>query len=851
MFFICTSISGNHISKTSVLYLNNPMKNLFIYCFFIFAFPLVSISQNWQQTSAIEGDLMYEKNAFYIQFKQGIVPKEPFINKNNASALNSFSSLKTMLENNQITSIEQTFKLLSKRNEAISRVYTCNTLNETIRDQIIAALAGADYVQFIEKIPLYQNTYTPNDPDYNNASKNWHLNQLSAGAAWDISTGCQNVVIAIVDDAVLTSHSELSGKIYTNANEIPNNGIDDDNNGYIDDVHGYDVADQDGNAAPPSTATNSFFTHGTHVAGIAAGSTDNGNGFASIGFNSSIMPVKTKSNSNTSPNLLNNPMQGVEYAIVAGADVINMSWGSYASSQAHQLVFNQAFSDSIVCVAAAGNDGQSFIGFPANYNFVISVGATNQSNDLAPFTNLSNDLDIFAPGVSIWSSLAGNNNAYGYLSGTSMATPIISGLAALMLCNHGGYFDVENCIHNSADVYTSTVFPNYIIRIANAANALSCNPPTALTCAPNGCELIANGSFESPANSNITLYSGWNAIKDHDVCSWETYYGTADCFPLQIGNQNNYAHILADGLNNFHEGIISNFLGLVPGQTYRLEFDYTVSSLTNQSPTIPLGLVNIGFINNNYNWTPQTSNTTSSTLILTTMTNLPVDFTYTAFSDFHNGVVIPDPYFNHYSYTFIAPSNIAAFDRLLINPQYTNGVRREMELDNISLVPVVQIQASAAPTTIIGGNCTNLSASGSGGNFIWEPLDEFTNPAGANQVACPDSTTTFIVTVYDSVLGCSASDSITIYVEGTNGIYNKTLDSDIKIYPNPVTHYLAIESPFNLENKDYRILNQVGQIISKGKLNSKTNNKIDLSALSQGFYYLTIDGYGTFEVLKE
>ena len=152
---------------------------------------------------------------------------------------------------------------------------------------VYQTLESNDLVEYVERVPDYQAFYTPNDLH----TSQWNLTQIFAEQAWDETMG-NNRIIAMVDDAILLSHEDLSANIWTNPGEIPGNGIDDDANGYIDDVNGWDAADGDNDPNPPATASSACFSHGSHCAGIAAAVTDNSLGIASIGFNSQIMAVK-------------------------------------------------------------------------------------------------------------------------------------------------------------------------------------------------------------------------------------------------------------------------------------------------------------------------------------------------------------------------------------------------------------------------------------------------------------------------------------------------------------------------------------------------------------------------------
>lgn len=346
---------------------------------------------------------------------------------------------------------------------------------DPVDSSLIDRLDAIEVVDYAEPVPRYRFFYTPNDLQGNQ----WHLSQIDAENAWDIEQGVDSITVAIVDDAVRLSHQDLSGSIHTNPGEIPGNGIDDDGNGYVDDVNGWDAADNDNDPNPPGYATNSTFTHGTHVAGIAAASTDNSTGIASIGFDVELIPVKIADDANG--NLVAG-LQGIEYAIAADADVINMSWGGGGYSQTYQNLFDVAHNKGVVCVAAAGNSDTDIPMYPASYNHVISVGATDQNDQKASFSNYGSTIDVMAPGVDIYSSLAGDDSAYGDMSGTSMAAPLTSGLCGLML-SRAPFMppdSVEACLERTC-VDISSQNPNYVGDLGagriDADDALACISP--------------------------------------------------------------------------------------------------------------------------------------------------------------------------------------------------------------------------------------------------------------------------------------------------------------------------------------------------------------------------------------
>ena len=330
------------------------------------------------------------------------------------------------------------------KEEKIKNVYRLEVADFNKVDLIISQLNKISDIEYAEKVPLFKKTLTPNDPSYN-SSNAWGLYQIQASTAWDVSVGNSNIIVAIVDDAVEITHSDLSPSIWTNPGEIPNNGIDDDNNGYIDDVNGFDVADDDNDPNPDSPI--SSYDHGTHVAGIAGAATNNNTGIASIGFGVSLLPVKA-TNSATA---VTHGYDGVIYAVNAGAHVINMSWGGSNSSTTGQNIVDWAYNQNIVLVGAAGNDDVSTQHYPAAYTNVIAVASTTVGDAKSGFSNYGSWIDISAPGSAIYSTIPGNG--YATKQGTSMASPMVAGLCGLMLSLNPTLppSNIKSCLLNSAD----------------------------------------------------------------------------------------------------------------------------------------------------------------------------------------------------------------------------------------------------------------------------------------------------------------------------------------------------------------------------------------------------------------
>lgn len=324
--------------------------------------------------------------------------------------------------------LDSIYKPFPLSGSALDSVYRIVFPNIAQVDLLINTLSALPYVEYAEKNPIAFKSHTPNDL----LSEQWALYKIQAEEAWNYSTGSGNVLVAVVDDAVAIDHQDLSANIYQNTAE--QNGfplLDDDGNGKADDVNGYDLANNDANPRPPSGSTGNGdgFAHGTHVAGIVGASTNNGTGIASIGYSVKILPVKIGRDSDGA---LTAGLEGVFYAARSGADVINMSWGMTTNAATFRTIIQEAAASGALLVAAAGNQGDQSLEYPAAYPEVISVGATDQNDARASYSNYGSSVDVMAPGSGIYSTFPENNDTYGNLSGTSMATPMVSGLAGLV-----------------------------------------------------------------------------------------------------------------------------------------------------------------------------------------------------------------------------------------------------------------------------------------------------------------------------------------------------------------------------------------------------------------------------------
>jgi thermitase len=297
----------------------------------------------------------------------------------------------------------------------------------------------------------------PNDPNYKDL---WGLNNLGqtggspdadadAPEAWDTTTGSPETVVGVIDEGIDVNHPDLKGNIWTNPGEVAGNRFDDDRNGYVDDVNGYDFANDDASVYDPDLISGKGDEHGTHVAGTIAAVGNNGIGVAGVNWDAQVASLKFLG---TQGGYVSDAVEAVNYAVAEGMDISNNSWGiGSGRSQALEDAIRRADNAGHIFIAAAGNGGSDGVGdnndatpeYPASYELpnVVSVAASNDTDRLASFSNFgATSVDLAAPGVGILSTLPGG---YGRFSGTSMATPHVAGVAALIKNQDPGLDDAQ------------------------------------------------------------------------------------------------------------------------------------------------------------------------------------------------------------------------------------------------------------------------------------------------------------------------------------------------------------------------------------------------------------------------
>lgn len=289
-----------------------------------------------------------------------------------------------------------------------------------------------EYVVENIKIHAFSNPLT-NDPM---SDQQWALDKVKASEAWQYTRGDPSIVVAITDTGINWGHEDLKDQIWENPAELEGNGIDDDNNGYIDDIRGWDFFAKDNNPEDETSAGRNP-GHGTHCAGIVGAKGNNQVGISGMAQEVTLMPVRFLGADGSGD--LMGAVKSIDYAVTNNADIISASWGAAVTREQIAPVLEaieRARDKGIIFVAAASNDGKNNDGYevyPANAGFdnVITVAASGPTDAKPSWSNYGRGkVDLAAPGENIYSTLP---SGYGKLSGTSMATPLVSGLVALVL----------------------------------------------------------------------------------------------------------------------------------------------------------------------------------------------------------------------------------------------------------------------------------------------------------------------------------------------------------------------------------------------------------------------------------
>lgn len=440
-------------------------------------------------------------------------------------------------------------------------------------DRSIRALRRSPGVRWAERNHYVSlNATTPDDPLF---AQDWGLDNtgqavqgltgtadadIDAPEAWDRTTGSSNVVVAVVDTGVDYTHADLAANIWTNPGETgggkESNGVDDDGNGYVDDWHGWNFGL---GTNDPIDAVG----HGTHVAGTIGAAGDNGTGVAGVNWNVQIMPLRVADANGTLSDAA--VAAAFAYAGQMGAKVVNASLGGAYTSSAELAAINGA--PNTLFVVSAGNSNLNIKSsaispctLPAAN--IICVGATGPSDTRASFSNYApTQVDIAAPGVNILSTLPGDQ--FGYYNGTSMASPHVAGVAALVFAAYPArsVTAVAAAILNGAD-RTSALTTSFASgRRLNAAGALAIAaiPPPDLTLASPSSLTAAGVALNATVNSHGR------------AATWLFNWGTTSAYGSHTSQR-------TTAVSSSDQPVTAALTGLVPNQTYHYQLVVTTLS---------------------------------------------------------------------------------------------------------------------------------------------------------------------------------------------------------------------------------------------------------------------------------
>jgi thermitase len=331
-------------------------------------------------------------------------------------------------------------------------------------------------VQFVEPNFIYTASFTPNDPAL---GQQWAWGTIQAFGAWDVTQGSSATTIAIVDTGIQRTHPDLDAKIVAGTDYVDGDSAPDDGNG-----------------------------HGTHVAGTAAAETNNATGGAGVCPNCRLMPVRVLDN-NGSGSLLN-VANGIRWAADNGAKAVNLSLGGPGSSSLQSAV-DYAAGKGVFLACAAGNSNTSSTSnaYPAAYANCFAVASTTSSDARSSFSNYGSWVEAAAPGSGIYSTWL--NSGYNTISGTSMATPHVAGLAGLLASQGLGAAQIRDRICSRADAISGTGTYWTCGRI-NASRAVSGSTPPPPP--PPASETIVNGGFENGTSPWTQTSSGGYQLID-------------------------------------------------------------------------------------------------------------------------------------------------------------------------------------------------------------------------------------------------------------------------------------------------------------------------------------------------
>ncbi len=364
---------------------------------------------------------------------------------------------------------------------------------EQARENFIDAVTKKDHVKYAEENATYETFYTPNDPLF---SDQYADQMVNAQTAWEETLGDAGVTVAVVDQGVQYDHPDLQGNMAADP--------------------GYDFVDEDTDPYPEDLSEE---IHGTHVAGIAAASIDNGTGVTGIG-NSTILSARALGVSGSGS--VSDIADGIQWAADQGADVINLSLGGSGGTQTMKNAASYATAQGALIVAAAGNNGTRGVSYPAALSECMAVSALNPDESFASYSQYGEDIELTAPGTNVLSTWPAPGTNYNRISGTSMATPMVAGVAGLTLAQW-----------NLTNVELRSHLKNTAVDIGlpeTKQGAGRVDAGNAVTTQPGDGGGGGSGSESVSGSVSDSLYG----YRDYDDYTWSWYYSSPSAVVVEL-----------------------------------------------------------------------------------------------------------------------------------------------------------------------------------------------------------------------------------------------------------------------------------------------------------------------------
>lgn len=376
-------------------------------------------------------------NTLVIKYKQVPLQGVKLASTENENKLYTITYQRPIINSNGIETLANQQKI---DENGLNRIYEVGYSSKLPIEKVITEILKDPNIAYAEPSYIYHTFAEPNDVAYTAGAQDY-LSRVMAKEAWQIQPNANGVIIAIIDSGSDLQHEDLVENIYLNTAD-PINGTDDDKDGFIDNYWGWDFVGltassivEDNN---PDVVADSL-DHGIHVSGLASAVSNNAKGIASLAQSAKLMIVKVGADDNASA--IYKGYEGIIYAVNHGAKIINCSWGGSGGGAYGQDVINYAVSKGCLVVAAAGNSASVEPIYPSAYNGAFAVANVQASDIKSASSSYGYHIAIASPGTFIYSTV--NGNKYGLKSGTSMAAPIVSSAAALVMAKNPSLTGVQ------------------------------------------------------------------------------------------------------------------------------------------------------------------------------------------------------------------------------------------------------------------------------------------------------------------------------------------------------------------------------------------------------------------------